>query len=453
MKKIYLSFTGLILFGSIIGQTSKPLNHPMKAVAAPNDKLPTKYSNDPTRAAGAFRLWVDPVGDAMNNLGVDITGTGTAAPSQEEVIDAVYQDSTVTISDPTNGTRFVSTILEGSILDPKSPNLQSSFDPIVTKYDAYSIDSVAIRGSYVKKTAATDTLYIWLVWGDSSNTNVFSKRLDNQTWNSPIGDWRHTVIGPKIAGASASQGNQVKAAAPSSNKYLYKYVLQPADSSASGFVHTIFIGLPSVVNVPAGNIVSCFYTFIPGGTHNLGDCSYSFSGAPATQNVNGFAATIWQQKVPAVAALTDYQPQQVDPNSLSMGISYNSFDRYNTPPYGHGGFAVGDLVSAPVVNYSIFGTNTTGVTELAKNGFALNQNTPNPFTNQTTIKYQLQNAASNVALEIYDIRGVKMFEKTQKDVREGKYSIEVNNTNFASGIYFYSLIVDGNKITKKMIVQ
>ncbi len=452
MKNIYLSLAGLVLCGTVFSQNSPivPDQNRVKGILAPNSKSPNFKKSSTDRAAGPFRMWSEPVGDVMTQKGLTLTGN---TPDENTFIDGIFMDSTVRIGSGTPTNRFVSTILLGSILDPKSTNLQASFEPIVTKLDPYSIDSLQILGSYVKKTATIDTLYIWLVWGDTTNTSVFTKRLTNATWNPPISTWRHSVIGPKVIGAAAGPGNKVKPAAPAGNQMLIKYVLQSADSSSSQHIKWISIPLTTPAAIPAGSIVSCIYTFVPGTTYAAGDCIYSFSGAAVTQNVNGFAAAVWGQTNPAVNALTDYVDQQVDPSSWCMGVSYDNTQRHNMYPTTWSTFTVGDLTTAPVIAYSIYGTSTVGISELAKNGFALSQNTPNPFNKQTTINYQIKNAASNVALEIYDIRGVKMYEKTQKDVREGKYSVEINNVDFASGIYFYSLIVDGNKITKKMIVQ
>ena len=103
------------------------------------------------------------------------------------------------------------------------------------------------------------------------------------------------------------------------------------------------------------------------------------------------------------------------------------------------------------IYYSFYSNSSVGIHDINSN-FSLSQNTPNPFTNQTKINYQIKTPAKNIALEIYNIAGVKMFEKTQTNLNAGNYSVHVNDVNFSAGIYFYSLIVDGNKTTKKMIV-
>lgn len=455
MKKIYLSIASMILCGSIIGQNAFNMQDQIreKAILPTNAKAPKTGINDASRVGGPFRMWVEPVGDVMTQKGLTLDGSTSA--DQDTFLATVYMDSTVRVGSGTSTTRFNNDIFLGSVLDPKSTLLQSSNDPIVTKNDAYSIDSIIILGSYVKKTPDIDTLYVWLVWGDTTNTSVWAKRANASTWVAPMSTWRTSVIGPKVTGAIGAGGNKVSAAAPSSNKVLIKYALQEATDSSTlnGYSKFITIPLPTPAAIPAGNIVSCFYTFVPGGTHVTGDCSYSFTGAAVTQNVNGFAGIIWSQLNPTVTALSDYVDHQVDPSSWCMGATYDKGQRHAVYSTAFQTSILGDLLTAPLIYYSVYGNSTVGVNELANNGFALSQNSPNPFTNQTTINYQLKKAASNVSLEVYDVRGLKMFNKTQMDVKQGSYSVEINNANYASGIYFYSLTVDGNKVTKKMIVQ
>ena len=66
MKKIYLSLAGLILCGSIISQNVFNMQDHIreKGILPTNVKAPVTNSNS-NRAAGPFRLWVEPIGDIM----------------------------------------------------------------------------------------------------------------------------------------------------------------------------------------------------------------------------------------------------------------------------------------------------------------------------------------------------------------------------------------------------
>jgi len=85
--------------------------------------------------------------------------------------------------------------------------------------------------------------------------------------------------------------------------------------------------------------------------------------------------------------------------------------------------------------------------------YTLDQNYPNPFNPVTTIKFGLPKAAV-VTLKVYDILGreVKILFNNM-ELNAGTVTYDFNGTEFASGVYFYSLIVNNNKIdTKKMVL-
>jgi len=82
---------------------------------------------------------------------------------------------------------------------------------------------------------------------------------------------------------------------------------------------------------------------------------------------------------------------------------------------------------------------------------SLEQNTPNPFTNSTTIHYALPQKFANAQIIITDKSG-----KTMKRVNisgTGKGIVHVDASALSSGAYSYSLIVDGKLIgTKQMVL-
>lgn len=85
------------------------------------------------------------------------------------------------------------------------------------------------------------------------------------------------------------------------------------------------------------------------------------------------------------------------------------------------------------------------------NGFNLFQNYPNPFNPNTIISYNIQDY-SLVTLNIYNLLGEKIRTLIQQNQAPGKYQINFDGDNLPGGIYFYELITDKIKITKKMIL-
>lgn len=106
-------------------------------------------------------------------------------------------------------------------------------------------------------------------------------------------------------------------------------------------------------------------------------------------------------------------------------------------------------------------TFVTGINQLQNaipKNFILFQNYPNPFNPGTKISYQLE-LSKFVILKIYDLQGKEISKLVNKKQNPGRYEIDFNSENkeyryeFSSGIYFYSLFLDGElKDTKKMIL-
>ncbi len=94
------------------------------------------------------------------------------------------------------------------------------------------------------------------------------------------------------------------------------------------------------------------------------------------------------------------------------------------------------------------------VTKLQKSpsspqSFELYQNYPNPFNPSTKINFQIA-TAGRVTLRLYDILGREIATLMDKWVQAGNYSVNLGNTKLASGVYFYSLRLNREIITKKM---
>ena len=75
---------------------------------------------------------------------------------------------------------------------------------------------------------------------------------------------------------------------------------------------------------------------------------------------------------------------------------------------------------------------------------------PNPFKDQTTIQYELDESA-NVRVEVYNAIGKQMAVLTNQIQQPGVHQVDYKNTNLAKGLYFIRLTVDGKQITKKVL--
>ena len=86
----------------------------------------------------------------------------------------------------------------------------------------------------------------------------------------------------------------------------------------------------------------------------------------------------------------------------------------------------------------------------------LYQNYPNPFNPSTTINYTIPNlsttAKSFVKLTVYNSMGEEVYELVNSNQSPGNYYVKFDGSELSSGIYFYSLKVEGNMVTKKMLL-
>ncbi len=104
-----------------------------------------------------------------------------------------------------------------------------------------------------------------------------------------------------------------------------------------------------------------------------------------------------------------------------------------------------------VIKYSQM-TGIENGSGLIPNQFKLFQNYPNPFNPSTSINYQLP-VYSHVELIIRDLLGKEIAVLINENQKAGSYNMIWNASEFASGVYFYNLEIDGKIVgTKRMLL-
>lgn len=88
--------------------------------------------------------------------------------------------------------------------------------------------------------------------------------------------------------------------------------------------------------------------------------------------------------------------------------------------------------------------------------FGLSQNYPNPFNPRTKINFALP-FESSVRITVYDMLGREIKSLIHDEsIKAGYYTVELDVTNLASGIYYYTMTANGRDrdyiFTKKMVV-
>jgi hypothetical protein len=87
--------------------------------------------------------------------------------------------------------------------------------------------------------------------------------------------------------------------------------------------------------------------------------------------------------------------------------------------------------------------------EIQNKAFALSQNNPNPFSENTTINYTIPTTADKAILAVFDLNGKMLL---QYNLQQGKNTIVVKGNTLSSGMYLYSLIADGQEVLSKRMV-
>lgn len=84
-------------------------------------------------------------------------------------------------------------------------------------------------------------------------------------------------------------------------------------------------------------------------------------------------------------------------------------------------------------------------------GTYLYQNTPNPFSQETQIRYSVPETAANAFITITDLAGKQI--KTLSIATKGESFVTVKANELYAGLFAYTLVVDGNIVdTKRMVI-
>jgi len=94
------------------------------------------------------------------------------------------------------------------------------------------------------------------------------------------------------------------------------------------------------------------------------------------------------------------------------------------------------------------------INHLSEKDFMVYPNSPNPVKNYTNISWELNNTA-NVGLSIYDISGRKVYDKDLGELLMGKHNFrfKVKEAGLSNGFYTYTLNVNNQIISQKMIIS
>ena len=147
------------------------------------------------------------------------------------------------------------------------------------------------------------------------------------------------------------------------------------------------------------------------------------------------------------------------------GVTWNEqIPRFIIPSYYYSVYFIDSLKGwvvgsgeDPNLYGRIIRTTNGGVTSVEDENvvvrnFALFQNYPNPFNPSTKISYSIKEEGF-VTLKVYDVLGKEVASLVNENKPEGNYESEFNASTLPSGVYIYTLQVNGFTSSKKMLLM
>jgi hypothetical protein len=96
-------------------------------------------------------------------------------------------------------------------------------------------------------------------------------------------------------------------------------------------------------------------------------------------------------------------------------------------------------------------TTASGLSEAGVPTLSMSQNMPNPTEDFTTIIYNLPNAGE-VEFYMHNMIGKEVYHRTYNG-DQGENVMKLDVRDFTPGVYMYSISVNGESITKRMVIS
>lgn len=424
MKKILLS--SMVLFSVLAtAQTQRTALIPSSPKVVHHKNLSHPRANFGTQktANSNGSVWFNQI----DNLEFIQAGT----PAYD--IMPIFPDSTIILGfTSSNETVYNYIHKAASYMDPSYMTYQSI---ITDKLATYTLDSVSVGYIYERHTAntVTDSLIIEIIGENHA--------LDFTTGSTPYPYQDIEFNYPAIT---------LKASVPKLKRLSIPLTIN--DTCAGGVYKQIKRATTGIAPFTNSKKVGAVISFKPGYTWNitdtlLGNSKNVFFIWSVEQNGDGGGAGT----DPIIfGTANDYT------SDMNMSYIMHKSVRYNQNAQGWNGYYLPTYAyTTPFgwethdIGYKLT-VNITGVKELEQNGFALAQNSPNPFSGSATVDFELAKNATSSVFTITDVTG-KIISTEKTPTTAGKHSIKLGA--LSNGLYFYSLNVDGKTLTKKMIVE
>jgi hypothetical protein len=225
----------------------------------------------------------------------------------------------------------------------------------------------------------------------------------------------------------------------------YTYLLTAQDSTSTS--KEILIATAGLPQQAAGNRIGVCVSFKPGYSYSITDSLFdmnAFLVFSAEQNGENTDPTFYGTLSDGTS---DMNCSYALPTSVRYDINANGWNGYLIPTWA---WTPGYSAEHNIISFHV--TSVVGIDETKANGLAIGQNFPNPASGITTINYSLETASSQVSLVVTDVTGKTIQVINQGTKAPGLYNVSLDASNFAAGVYNYTLQTDLGSVTKKFFV-
>lgn len=105
-----------------------------------------------------------------------------------------------------------------------------------------------------------------------------------------------------------------------------------------------------------------------------------------------------------------------------------------------------EIAKADIIQWGV------GVNDKPAETFTVAQNSPNPVTGRSVIHVRLTQPG-NLSMTLHNVIGQQVMNLNKGAVHAGSHQFSIDGSGLPAGIYFYTVTVDNQSITKRMIVE
>ncbi|MEO5569377.1 MAG: tail fiber domain-containing protein [Bacteroidia bacterium] len=198
---------------------------------------------------------------------------------------------------------------------------------------------------------------------------------------------------------------------------------------------------------------------LTGYSYNFDTLNYGYAGLPSGTHY-GLIAQEVEQVLPG-AVQTNTWPEETDANGVFhpaknvLGLDYSAIIPVLLQAIKQQNIRIDDLEATVTGCCNLRTTGSapnTGSIDLENvNTLQLLNADPNPFSESTMIRWNIPNDYQNAVVYFYDNSGNQI--NTYKVNSKGAGELQIFGSSLSSGIYTYSLVVDGKVIDSKKMVK